>query len=71
MGHIKYRVLYRIFFLGGGDVHVAAAIVSVYVNTLYLGGSGGMPKQTPPPPPTGNFLKLQPLRLFLVAPETT
>ena len=55
------------FFLRGGNVHVAAAIVSVCVNTPYLGGSGGMP----PPPPMKFFLfNLQFLRQFLVAPET-
>ena len=53
---------------GGGDVHVVAAIVSMCVNMPYLGGSEGMP---PPPPPLGNFLNLQPLKRFLVAPETT
>ena len=46
---------------GGGDVHVAADIVLVCVNTLYLGGM---------PPPKERFLNLQPLRLFLVAFET-
>ena len=35
---------YRISFLrgGGGNVHVAAAIVSVFINTPYLGGSGAV-----------------------------
>ena len=32
-------------FLGEGNVNVAAAIVSVYVNTPYLGWSGGMSPQ--------------------------
>ena len=35
---------------GGGDIHVAAAIVLVCVNTPYLGGCGGML-----PPPQDNF----------------
>ena len=58
------------FFLGRGrNLHVVAAIVSVCVNTPYLGGSGGMPP--PPPPPPGKLFYSQPLRRFLVAPETT
>ena len=44
-------------------VHVVTAIVSMCVNTLYPGGSA-------PPPPPGKFFNLQPLRWFLVAPET-
>ena len=55
---------YTGFFSLGGNVHVAAAIVSVCVNTPYLGESGGML-------PPAKFLNLQPLRRFLVAPETT
>ena len=57
------------FFLGGGggggDVHVVAAVVLV-CKTPYLEMSGGMS-----PTPQGKFFNLQPLRQFLVAPETT
>ena len=48
----------------GGNVCVAAAIVSVCVNMPYLGRSGGMPHP-------GKSFNLQPLRLFMVVPETT
>ena len=45
-------------------MHVVAAIVLVCVNMPYLGGLGACP-------PPGNVFNLQPLRRFLVAPETT
>ena len=69
-----YMVSPRADFLGGGgggDIHVVAAIVSVCKHALPKGVWGHAPHPHPSHRPPGKFFTLQPLRRFLVAPETT